>query len=231
MIQLLLIFSPCIIFLYFWKYDIKEILRIRGFSIGTILIAILLGLSGMVVTMQVSALQNVFFPFPSAEKVLGPLLDVLKSKNGLLDFIIKFSMIALLPALCEETLFRGVLQSTLEKHLKNKLHAIVFTAIVFGAFHMSPYRFIPTMIIGLYLGYLAQRSKSIFPGMLVHAINNGLVYIAIYFMPENDPGTKWLLEEGAFLPFYIFIPGMVVFIMCIYLLKRFYSDKIVTGEA
>ena len=231
MIQLLLIFSPCIIFLYFWKYDIKEILRIRGFSIGTIFIAILLGLSGMVVTMQISALQNIFFPFPSAEKVLGPLLDVLKSKNGMLDFIIKFSMIALLPALCEETLFRGVLQSTLEKHLKNKLHAIVFTAIVFGAFHMSPYRFIPTMIIGLYLGYLAQRSKSIFPGMLVHAINNGLVYIAIYFMPENDPGTKWLLEEGAFLPFYIFIPGMVVFIMCIYLLKRFYSDKIVTGEA
>ena len=231
MIQLLLIFSPCIIFLYFWKYDIKEILRIRRFSIGTILIAILLGLSGMVVTMQISAVQNIFFPFPSAEKVLGPLLDVLKSKNGVLDFIIKFSMIALLPALCEETLFRGVLQSTLEKHLKNKLHAIVFTALVFGSFHMSPYRFIPTMIIGLYLGYLAQRSKSIFPGMLVHAINNGIVYIAIYFMPENDPGTKWLLEEGSFLPFYIFIPGMVVFIMCIYLLKRFYGDKIVTRHA
>ncbi|MEQ8223204.1 MAG: ABC transporter permease subunit/CPBP intramembrane protease [Candidatus Eremiobacterota bacterium] len=231
MIQLLLIFSPCIIFLYFWKYDIKEILRIRRFSIGTILIAILLGLSGMVVTMQISAIQNIFFPFPSAEKVLGPLLDVLKSKNGVMDFIIKFSMIALLPALCEETLFRGVLQSTLEKHLKNKFHAIVFTALVFGSFHMSPYRFIPTMIIGLYLGYLAQRSKSIFPGMLVHAINNGLVYIAIYFMPENDPGTKWLLEEGSFLPYYIFIPGMVVFIMCIYLLKRFYNDKIVTYEA
>jgi len=224
-IQLVLIFSPCIIFLYFWKYDIKEILRIRRFSIVTILIAILLGLSGMVVTMQMSALQNIIFPFPSAEKVLGPLLDILKAKNGLLDFIIKFSMIAFLPALCEETLFRGVLQSTLEKHLKNKLHAIVFTAVVFGLFHMSPYRFIPTMIIGLYLGYLAQRSKSIFPGMMVHAINNGLVYIAIYFMPENDPGTKWLLEEGSFLPFYIFIPGMMVFIGCIYLLKKFYRSS------
>ncbi|MEQ8187405.1 MAG: ABC transporter permease subunit/CPBP intramembrane protease [Candidatus Eremiobacterota bacterium] len=230
MIQLLLIFSPSIIFLYFWKYDIKEILRIRGFSIGTILIAILLGLSGMVVTMQISALQNVFFPFPSAEKVLGPLLDVLKAKNGLADFLIKFSMIALLPALCEETLFRGVLQSTLEKHLKNRLHAIIYTAVIFGMFHMSPYRFIPTMIIGLYLGYLAQRSKSIFPGMLVHAINNGLVYIVIYFMPENDPGTKWLMEEGSFLPFYIFVPGMMVFIMCLYFLKRFYCD-IVTRDA
>jgi len=225
MIQLLLIFSPCIIFLYFWKYDIKEILRIRRFSIVTTLIAILLGLSGMVVTMQMSALQNIIFPFPSAEKILGPLLDILKAKNGLLDFIIKFSMIAFLPALCEETLFRGVLQSTLEKHLKNKLHAIVFTAVVFGLFHMSPYRFIPTMIIGLYLGYLAQKSKSIFPGMMVHAINNGLVYIAIYFMPENDPGTKWLLEEGSLLPFYIFVPGMMVFIGCIYLLKKFYPSS------
>ena len=221
MSQLLLILAPCILFLIFWKYDIIEILRIKSFSAFTFFITIILAFSGMIFTMQVSALQNLFTPFPNAEEILGPLLAILQEKKGILDFLIKFTMIAILPAICEETLFRGVIQSTLEKHHK-KFAAIVITAVLFGIFHMNPYRFLPTMLIGLYLGYLAQKTGSIFPGMIVHAINNGLIYVLVYFFSENDPNVQWAMEESEFLPLKIFIPGLIVFILCIIALKKFY---------
>jgi len=224
--QLLLIFTPAILFLYLWNYDIREILRIRGFSIATLGIIIFLALSGMIFTLQITAFQNVLFPFPSAENILGKLVGILKERNGIIDFLIKFTMIALLPPICEEILFRGVLQSTLEKYQK-KGHAIVITAVIFGIFHMNPYRFIPTMIIGLYLGYLAYKTRSIFPGMIVHAINNGLIYLVVYFSLETNPHMKWIVEEGAFLPWYVFVPGILVFFFSIYLLKRFYKDNTV----
>jgi len=221
--QLFLILGPSLIFLVLWKYDIKKILRIKLFSPGTFLIAVILGLSGMIFTIQVSAVQNIFFPFPGAEEVMGPLIEMLKARGGPIDFLIKFTMIALLPAICEETLFRGVIQSTLEKH-SSKIKAIIITSLLFGIFHMNPYRFLPTMIIGLYLGYLAQRTKSIFPGMIVHAINNGLIYVLVYLFSDKAD-MQWALEEAAFLPWEVFIPGLLVFGLCIYALWRFYREK------
>ena len=221
--QLLFILAPSLTFLTLWKYDIKKVLRLKLFSPATLLLALFLAFSGMIFTIQVSAVQNIFYPFPNAEEILGPLIELLKAKNGILDFIIKFTMIALLPAICEETLFRGVVQSSLEKH-GNKISAIIITAILFGIFHMNPYRFLPTMIIGLYLGYLAQKTKSIFPGMIVHAINNGSIYILLYFFEADSTNMEWAFKEGTFLPAEVFIPGLAVFIGCIYLLKKYYSE-------
>jgi sodium transport system permease protein len=94
-------------------------------------------------------------------------------------------MVALTPAICEEIAFRGLfmyayLPSTgaLRAHpVSARLKCAALVGIVFGAFHLSIYRFLPTAVIGAVLTLLAIQCNSILPGMLVHFSNNGLAII------------------------------------------------------
>ena len=94
--------------------------------------------------------------------------------------------LAVVPAVCEEFFFRGMLQRSL---LKNGAawKAILISALVFGGFHtisnsvVAIDRLIPTTLVGLVLGYLAYKSNSILPGMFLHAIHNACVsYLALF---------------------------------------------------
>jgi membrane protease YdiL (CAAX protease family) len=89
-------------------------------------------------------------------------------------------MIAILPALGEEFLFRGLLQRLLKEWLGN-IHAAVFlSAILFSALHMQFYGFIPRMMLGVMFGYLFYWSGSLWIPVWAHFINNGSAVIAAY---------------------------------------------------
>ena len=81
--------------------------------------------------------------------------------------------IALLPAICEELIFRGVLARGLATAMPWPL-AAVSSAAVFSLFHMSIVQAVPTFLLGIALGIIATRARSVFPTMLAHAINNAV---------------------------------------------------------
>ncbi|KAA5539633.1 CPBP family intramembrane metalloprotease [Roseiconus nitratireducens] len=91
--------------------------------------------------------------------------------------------LALAPAVVEELCFRGFLFSSLGKVLSPG-RLILATAIIFGLFHVVTgnmlliERFVPTTLLGLMLGWLAYRSGSVLPGMLMHLTHNGLLILA-----------------------------------------------------
>jgi membrane protease YdiL (CAAX protease family) len=105
--------------------------------------------------------------------------------NNITDFIVDLFIIAIIPAIGEELLFRGALLRILKNSTKNKHLAIWITAIVFSAIHMQFYGFIPRMLMGAYLGYLVTWSGSLWLAVFAHFINNGAVVIAAYFF-KND---------------------------------------------
>jgi sodium transport system permease protein len=86
--------------------------------------------------------------------------------------------LALAPAVCEEALFRGLAQPALRARLGG-WGAILVTALLFAGFHLSWYRFMPTAILGVALGFLRDRSGSLWPSVLFHAINNTLVLLLV----------------------------------------------------
>lgn len=94
-----------------------------------------------------------------------------------------FLVIALAPAVCEEMLFRGLILHSLKARYK-AVWAIAVTAALFGAYHMSLVKFIPTGLLGLALCYVVWRTGSIYPAMLMHFLNNACSVIAAYF-PEQ----------------------------------------------
>ncbi len=107
--------------------------------------------------------------------------------------------LAVAPAVCEEFFFRGMLQRSLLKK-SSPWKAIAISALVFGGFHtisnsvIAIDRLIPTTLMGLVLGYLAYKSNSILPGMILHAIHNASVSYLAYFQKELTQ-QAWFPED------------------------------------
>ncbi len=99
--------------------------------------------------------------------------------------IMNLFVIALMAALSEEIFFRGVLQKVLIECFKNKHIGVWIGAILFSAFHMQFYGFVPRMIMGAYLGYLFLWTGSLYPSILAHFLNNGMAVL-----------LAWLVNRG-----------------------------------
>lgn len=94
-------------------------------------------------------------------------------------------IVAVVPAIGEELLFRGVLQKIFISWTKNPHVGIWITAILFSGLHMQFFGFFPRLLLGLLFGYIFYWSKSLWLPIMGHFINNGSVVIASYFYPDS----------------------------------------------
>ena len=85
-----------------------------------------------------------------------------------------FALVSLLPAVVEEVAFRGVIQSTLQR-VAGEREALLIQAALFSVLHLLPMMFISHFFMGLCFGYMRVRSKSLYPGMVLHAAWNAYV--------------------------------------------------------
>jgi membrane protease YdiL (CAAX protease family) len=104
--------------------------------------------------------------------------------------LVNILIMAVLPAIGEELLFRGVIQQYLLKGLKNKHVAVWVTAIIFSAFHMQFFGFFPRMILGAVLGYLFVWSGNLWYSVFFHFTNNCLAVLAYYFFQKGAISTN-----------------------------------------
>jgi membrane protease YdiL (CAAX protease family) len=84
-----------------------------------------------------------------------------------------FLFLAIMPGVFEEIAFRGVLLQGLRKRLR-PVAVVLVVGAVFGLFHMALFRFAPTFALGVCLATVTLLTRSIYPAMLWHALNNGL---------------------------------------------------------
>ncbi len=89
---------------------------------------------------------------------------------------------AIMPPLMEETFFRGVLQGRLEAFMSAK-EALIVQAALFSVLHMAYLNFVSHFVLGLIFGLLRTRTGSLWPGILVHAIWNGMVLFGDWTVP------------------------------------------------
>lgn len=179
--QIFLILAPALFFLRYTKSPIRETLSLKRPSPRFVLAAISLGFATVVLSMLILTVQTKFLPY-SEEYAKQMQLMVMPPGRPLWQIIL---VAALMPAICEEFFFRGVLQGILKKNLpKQKL--IIVIGILFGIFHMSMFRIIPTGLLGILLAYLTLASGSIFPSMCLHFMHNAYYLWASYYKVELD---------------------------------------------
>jgi len=97
--------------------------------------------------------------------------------------------LAVVPGICEEVFFRGFLFGGLRTALSGRA-TVLFTAIAFGLFHFvlaggaAPERILPSMLMGLLLGWMRLRSNSLLPGVIVHVVHNASLLTLSQFREE-----------------------------------------------
>ena len=93
--------------------------------------------------------------------------------------------VALVPAACEELLFRGLVQRDLESAVGGARSA-VFTGIIFGLFHLNPLSIVPLIALGVFFGFLVHWSQNITLAIVAHFLNNFLATVAVYYQVDED---------------------------------------------
>ncbi len=132
-----------------------------------------------------SFLSGVEAIFMEMEENGAELTSALTSSDNTGILFFNIAMIALLPALGEEMIFRGLLLPILIKWT-GKVHAAVWiSAILFSAMHLQFYGFIPRMVLGAVLGYLYVWSGSLWTPIIAHFTNNAAALIMLFFISKG----------------------------------------------
>lgn len=109
----------------------------------------------------------------------------LKNANGW-DLFRNIIFLALLPAFCEELLFRGIIQRFAYSYWKNASGAVLISALAFSLMHMSVYDFLPIFIAGLVLAWIYQQTSCLWLNISVHFLFNGLQVFIAYYAAHNE---------------------------------------------
>lgn len=125
----------------------------------------------------------------AAEKLTKQFLSVDSTRGLLLNIFI----IAVIPAIGEELIFRGALLKTLGQWTRNAHIAIWLSAFIFSAVHFQFFGFLPRLFLGALFGYMVIYSGSLWVAIIAHFANNAAAVIAYYFL-YNDM-TEIKLEE------------------------------------
>ena len=165
------------------------------------------------------------------EDALKKLSDNMMQMKTIGSMIFNLVFIGLVTAIAEELLFRGALQTILMRWTKNKHAAVWITAILFSAFHMEFFGFIPRLFLGVLFGYFVAWSGSIWPSIWAHFINNGTVVVITYLAQSKiwdiDPDDQHVFNTVLYIISFI----ITIFLLFIYryiAVKRQIAD--INGE-
>jgi membrane protease YdiL (CAAX protease family) len=105
--------------------------------------------------------------------------------NTFWSMVYNLLFIGLLTAIVEEVLFRGCLQTIFVRWTKNKHAAVWIVAILFSAFHMEFFGFLPRVFLGVLFGYFTAWSGSVWPAIWAHFVNNGTIVVITYLAQQK----------------------------------------------
>ncbi|MFM7813318.1 MAG: type II CAAX prenyl endopeptidase Rce1 family protein [Flavobacteriales bacterium] len=121
--------------------------------------------------------------------------------------------ISIIPAICEEMFFRGLLQPLLSSIYRNHHIGIWITAGIFSLIHFQFYGFLPRLLLGALLGYLMVWSGSLWSSMFAHAVNNATAILVFNaYGSTNPPDESWITS------IYTSLGAMLLFGVITYLL-------------
>jgi CAAX protease family protein len=143
--------------------------------------------------------------------------------NNAGEYIIALIIMAFLPALCEETLFRGGLQNFLTRSTKTPWLSIIIVSILFSLAHFSYYGFLSRFFLGVILGFMYQYSGKIWLNILAHFFNNALAITALYiYKTQGKPLEEAINDKTSTFLGVLVVPVLIVLMI---VFKRLSASK------
>lgn len=113
------------------------------------------------------------------------------------DYLISIVIMAFLPALCEEALFRGGLQNYLTRSTRKPWLSIIIVSVLFSAMHLSYYGFLSRLFLGILLGLLFEYSGRLWLSFAAHFFNNAIVITFMYWQAQQGRSLTAAMQEGS----------------------------------
>ena len=181
-------------------------LKFNKIKIKTIIISILVLISGIFI---IEPVENLI-PMPDAFR------DYMQ--RFIQPNFFSFLEIVVTAPILEELFFRGII---LEGFLKNysPKKAIIWSAVIFGLAHLNPWQAIGATLIGILIGWIYWRTKSLLPGIFIHFTNNLLVFI-LTFTTDSNVDSFYELFNNWMIYGIVFLIALGIFIGGIYLLEK-----------
>jgi sodium transport system permease protein len=170
--QVALVALPALAMVAWLGQSHRAVMQLRLPRWSDLCLALVAGAAAPCVGNLVFELQGAVIPMP--EELLKQFSDSLSLDMPLWALV---GLLALLPAVCEELLFRGAILGLLKKTL-GPVGRCIAVAVLFGVMHLLLVRILPTAALGLVLTAAAMRSRSLMVPVVIHLLNNGLVIVA-----------------------------------------------------
>lgn len=188
---------PPIVFTFFVSEKPQDWLHIKKtFSSQTLILIILLMLAMFPVTNFLAEinrliqfpdfLKDVYNWMVSKEDEMNTITEQFLRVDSVGEFLLNFLMIAIIPAVGEELLFRGTIQKIFSGWTKNQHWGVVIAAFLFSAVHIQFMTFMPRFFLGIIFGYLLVWSQSIWVPILAHFLNNGMAVVMSYLTQNQN---------------------------------------------
>jgi len=200
------------------NYDMVRLFRLRPVSGQVLLYSVLIGFSIAIVGDEIDRIVQIFLPMPP--ELLETLNAGLRAETTL-DWILLILGAVIIAAVSEEMIFRGFFQVSLE--MKGDItRAVMIASFTWTITHMNIYWMIQIFLMGVIIGFLAWRTGSILPPVIVHGINN---FLALLFNNYAD-AFDWF-EMGSHVSPFILIPSLLVLVLSIRQLTLMYQSDTV----
>ncbi len=118
------------------------------------------------------------------EDQAGAITKIFVAANNYPTLFLNLFVVAMVPAICEEFFFRGIILNYTRFTFKNEWLAIVISALVFSGFHGQFYGFLPRFAMGIVLGYLYLRTGNIYVPIIAHFVNNAMAVLMAYYAKD-----------------------------------------------
>ena len=156
------------------------------------------------------------------------------SSKGIGGLLGNLFIVAFLPAIGEELLFRGLLQQLIKKMTQSSHLGIWITAAIFSALHLQFFGFLPRLLLGALFGYLLEWTGSLWLPIIAHFINNATGVLVYFFTGdglEQDQSGLPIFDNSTFL--WALASGVVLWFLLrhLYLKRQVETESVTAGES
>jgi len=169
-------------------------------------------------------MENIYTWMLQKEEQLATLTKQFLKGNNTGELILNIFMIALIPAIGEELLFRGVLQKIFSNWTKNIHWGIFLSAFLFSAIHMQFLTFLPRFFLGAVFGYLLVWTHSLWAPILAHFLNNGIAVVISYLTQQQniEKNIEQIGQSNNF--FWTSLVNSFIIIIILFLIYKFETN-------
>jgi len=200
-----IILIPPIYYLNHKKRPILKSLRINKISYKTFQYVFIFSVGTMIIIDSLERIIQKIIPAPDYIITLGEIMQ----PETFLGALFLFLSIVIIAPIGEEILFRGFLQKFLEDYWNDVTKAILITSLFFAMIHFNPYWTIQIYLLGVILGFLSWKTKSVLPSIILHSLNNGVAFVLSSY---NEASINYYLWNEFVSPIFIIFAIYLVYI-------------------